>query len=47
VKCSFDISNFPEEISSLSSYIGFLYFYVLFIEEGLLFSPYYSLELWI
>ena len=30
-----------------SDFVGFLYFYALFIEEGLLFSPYYSLELWI
>ena len=35
MKCSFDISNFLEEISSLSHSIVFLYFFVLFIEEGL------------
>ena len=45
MKCSFDISNFLEEISSLSFSIDFLYFFALFIEEGLLISPCYSLEL--
>ena len=46
MKCSFDISNFLEEISSLFPLIVFLYFFLaLFIEEGLLFSPRNSLEL--
>ena len=39
------ISNFPEEISSLSDSIIFLYFFALITEEGFLISPYYSLEL--
>ena len=43
--CSFDISNFLEEISSISHPIVFLYFFALFIEEGLLISPCYFLEL--
>ena len=38
MKCSFDISNFLEEISSLSPSVVFLYFFALFIEEGLLVS---------
>ena len=42
---SLDISNFPEEISSLSPSVVSLYFYTLFIEEGLLVSPCSSLEL--
>ena len=45
MKCSLGISNFLEEISSLSHSIVFLYFFALFIEEGLLISPCYSLEL--
>ena len=45
MKCSLDISNFLEEISSLSPSIVFLYFFTLFIEEGLLVSLGYSLEL--
>ena len=40
------ISNFLEEISSLSHSIVFLYFFALIIEEGFLFSPCYSLELY-
>ena len=44
-KYSIDISNSPEEISSLSPSVVFLYFYVLFIDEHLLVSPCYSLEL--
>ena len=40
--CSFGISNFFEEISSLSHSIVFLYF---FTEEGFLISPCYSLKL--
>ena len=39
------ISNFLDEISSLSHSIVFLYFFALFAEEGFLFSPCYSLEL--
>ena len=39
------ISNFPEEISSLSRSIVFLYFFALITEEGFLISPCYSLEL--
>ena len=40
----FDIFNFLEEISSLSPSVVFLFFFALFIEEGLLVSPCYSLE---
>ena len=43
---SSDISNFLEEISSLSPSV-FFYFFASFIEEGLLISPCYSLELYI
>ena len=39
------ISNFLEEISSLSHSVGFLYFFALITEEGILISPCYSLEL--
>ena len=42
---SFDVSNFIEEVYSLSLSIVSLYFIALFIEEGLLFSPCYSVEL--
>ena len=45
MKCSFGISNFLEEISSLSHFIDFLYFFALITEEGFLISPCYSLEL--
>ena len=45
MKCSFGISNFLEEISSLSHSIVFLYFFALTTEEGFLISPCYSLEL--
>ena len=45
--CSFDVSNLIEEVSSLSLSIFSLYFIALFIEEGLLFSPCYSVELYI
>ena len=45
MKCSLDISNFLEEISSLSYSIVFLYFFALITEEGFLVSPCYSLEL--
>ena len=39
------ISNFLEEITSLSYSIVFLYFFALITEEGFLNSPCYSLEL--
>ena len=45
MKCSLGISNFLEEISSLSHSVVFLYFFALIAEEGLLISPCYSLEL--
>ena len=45
MKCSLGNSNFLKEISSLSHSIVSLYFFALFIEEGLLISPCYSLEL--
>ena len=45
MKCSLGISNFLEEISSLSRSIIFLYFFALITEEGFLISPCYSLEL--
>ena len=38
MKCSFDISNFLEEISSLSQSIVFLYFFALFTWEGVFIS---------
>ena len=39
------ISNFLEEIASLSHSIVFLYFLSMITEEGFLISPCYSLEL--
>ena len=45
MKCSLGISNFLEEISSLSHSVVFLYFFALITEEGFLISPCYSLEL--
>jgi len=36
MKCSLGISNFLEEISSLSHSVGFLYFFALIAEEGFL-----------
>src|SRR5574339_605051 len=45
MKYSLGISNFLEEISSLSYSIVFLYFFALITEEGFLISPCYSLEL--
>ena len=45
MKCSLGISNFLEEISSLSHSIVFLYFFALITEEGFLISSCYSLEL--
>ena len=47
MKCSLGISNFLEEISSLSHSIVFHYFFALITEEGFLISPCYSLELYI
>jgi len=45
MKCSFGISDFLEEISSLSHSIVFLYFFAVITEESFLISPCYSLEL--
>ena len=45
MKCSLGISNFLEEISSLSHSVVFLYFFALFSEEGFLISSCYFLEL--
>ena len=45
MKFSLGISNFLEEISSLSHSVVFLYFFALMAEEGFLISPWYSLEL--
>ena len=45
MKCSLGISNFLEEISSLSHSVVFLYFFALIAEKGFLFSSCYSLEL--
>ena len=45
MKCSLGISNFLEEISSLSHSIVFLYFFALITEEGFFISPGYCLEL--
>ena len=45
MKCSLVISNFLEDISSLSHSIVFLYFFALITEEDFLISPCYSLEL--
>ena len=47
MKCSLCISSFPEEISSLSNSIVFLYFFALVTEDVFLFSPCYSLEFYI
>ena len=47
MKCSLGISNFLEEIYSLSHSIVFLYFFALITEESFLNSSCYSLELWI
>ena len=44
MKCSLVISDFLEEISSLSHSIVFLYFFALIAEEGFLVSPCYSLD---
>ena len=45
MKCSLGISNFLEEISSLSHSVVFLYFFAFITEEGFLISSCYSLEL--
>ena len=45
MKCSLGISNFLEEISSLSHSAVFLYFFALIAEEGFLISSCYFLEL--
>ena len=45
MKCSHGISNFLEEISSLSHSVLFLYFFALIAEKGFLISSCYSLEL--
>ena len=45
MKSSLGISNFLEEISSLSHSVVFLYFFALIAEEGFLISSCYSLEL--
>ena len=45
MKCSLSISTFLEEISSLSHFVAFLYFFALITEEGFLISSCYSLEL--
>jgi len=37
MKCSLDISAFLEEISSLSHFVVFLYFFALITDEGFLF----------
>ena len=41
MKCSLRISNFLEEISSLSHSIVFLYFFALITEECFLISPFF------
>ena len=45
MKCPLGISNFLEEISSLSHSIVLLYFFALIAEEDFLISPCFSLEL--
>ena len=45
MKCCLSISNFLEEISSLSHPVVFLYLFALIAEEGFLVSSCYSLEL--
>ena len=45
MKFSLGVSNFLEEISSLSHSVLFLYFFALIAEEGFLISSCYSLEL--
>ena len=45
MKCSLDISNFLDEMASLSSSIVLFYFFALITEEAFPISPCYSLEL--
>ena len=45
MKRSLGVSNFLEEIASLSHPVVFLYFFALIAEEGSLISSCYSLEL--
>ena len=45
MKSSFGMSNFLEEIFSISHSVIFLYFFALISEEGFLISPCFSLEL--
>jgi len=45
MKCSVSISDFLEEISSLSHFTVCLYFFALIIEEAFLISPCCSWEL--
>ena len=45
MKYSLGVSNFLEELSSLSHSVVFLYFIALITEEGFLISPCFSLEL--
>ena len=45
MKCSLGISDFLEEMSSLSHSIVFLYFFALITEVGFLISPCCSLEI--
>src|SRR5574337_158443 len=45
MKCSLGISNFLEDISSLSHSVVFLYFFALIADKGFLISSWYSLEL--
>ena len=47
MKYSLDISNFLEEISSLSHSIVRLYFFALMTDKGFLISPCSSFELYI
>ena len=47
MECSLVISEFLEDISSLSHSIDLLYLFALIPEEGFLISPRYSLELYI
>ena len=45
MECSLGVSNFLEEIPSLSHSVVFLHFFALIAEKGFLISPCYSLEL--
>ena len=45
MKCSFGVSDFLEEISSLSHSVVFLYFFALIAEKCFIISSCYSLEL--